>query len=81
MDYVYGLNKSGKSIVKLLKKNKIEYKYWDDDNKVRKKLQKNTIKKLFAPPIKKNLLLFENIYVSPGITIRTKKFTSRHKIL
>lgn len=78
MDYVYGLNKSGQSIVKLLKKNKIEYKYWDDDNKVRKKLQKNTIKELFVPPIKKNLLLFDNIYVSPGITIRTKKFTSKH---
>ena len=78
MDYVYGLNKSGQSIVKLLKKNKVKYRYWDDDYNVRKKINKNSNKELFIPPSKENLSLFDNIYVSPGITIRTNKFRNKY---
>ena len=34
-DYVYGLNKSGESIVKLLKKQKKIFDCWDDNKKIR----------------------------------------------
>ena len=33
---------------------------------------------MFIPPSKENLSLFDNIYVSPGITIRTNKFRNKY---
>ncbi len=77
MDYIYGLSKSGLSIVNLLIKNKKEFKLWDDNQFVRKKIKNNFNNQIFLRPQLKNLKLFENIYVTPGITIRTKKFNNK----
>ena len=35
LDYVYGLNKSGLSVIKLLHKQKKNFDCWDDDKKIR----------------------------------------------
>jgi len=74
LDYVYGLNKSGISVVKLLKKQKKIFSCWDDNKKtrdfLRKKISKINIKKIN----KKNFNNFRNIYLSPGISIDNKKF-------
>ena len=39
MYFVYGLQKSGISITKLLEKKNVEHKIWDDSKKVRSKLK------------------------------------------
>ena len=41
-DYVFGLNKSGISVTKLLKKNKKNFYCWDDDKKIRSLIQKES---------------------------------------
>ena len=40
-DYVYGLNKSGISILKLLRKQKKLFDCWDDNKKKRDSIKKN----------------------------------------
>ena len=41
MKYIYGLNKSGNSIINYLEKNNESYCCWDDNIKIRIKLKKN----------------------------------------
>lgn len=79
MDFVYGLNKTGISLIKLLKKYKKDFRIWDDDKKLRNKLKKIYNDNIFFKPFKKNLDNFKNIYVSPGITIRQEKFQIKNK--
>ena len=74
MNFIYGLNKSGVSIIKLLEKKNTLFKIWDDNKKVRQKFEKFYNIKTFVKPLKGNLKIFENIYVTPGISIRQKKF-------
>ena len=40
-DYVYGLNKSGISVIKLLNKQKIFFECWDDSKNIRNLVYKN----------------------------------------
>ena len=79
MDYVYGLNKSGRSIVNFLKRNRKEFRVWDDNIKVRKDYNKILKKDIFLKPLKKNLQKCKNIFVSPGISIRKNKFNQIKK--
>jgi len=72
-DYVYGLNKSGFSILKLLRKQKKSYDCWDDNKKTR-----DSIKKIF--PIinfikinKVEAKKYNNIYLTPGLSILDKR--------
>ena len=75
MILVYGLKKSGISITKLFKKKKIDFKIWDDSSEVRKNLKKNHyIKNLFIDSVSKNLNNYDEIFVSPGISLSDKKF-------
>ena len=53
MYLIYGLQKSGISIIELFEKKKIEYKLWDDSLKVRKILGKKYSKNIFFNPKKK----------------------------
>ena len=74
MYLIYGLQKSGLSIIKLLNKKNKKYKIWDDNIKIRKNLKfffKNTI---FFNPNRNNLNEFKKIYVSPGISLRKDIF-------
>ena len=74
-DYVYGINKSGLSVIKLLKiQNKI-FDCWDDSKNTRNLLKKK-FKNLNLVSLKKtNLEKYDNIYITPGIPINNKKFS------
>ena len=81
MILVYGLKKSGISITKLFKKKKIDFRIWDDSSEVRKNLKKNhNTKKLFINSISQNLNNFDQIFVSPGISLRDKKFKDKSSL-
>ena len=75
MYLIYGLQKSGLAIKKLCEIKNYKFKIWDDNLKVRANLKKNSDKKLLFNPKNKNLNIFEKIFVSPGISLRQKKFS------
>ena len=78
-DYVYGISKSGLSVIKLLKKQDKNFECWDDSKKTRYLLKKK-FKNLNLIPINKiNLKNYNNIYVTPGISINDKKFSKAEK--
>ena len=78
-DYVYGISKSGLAIIKLLKKQDKNFECWDDNIKTRYLLKKK-FKNLNLIPINKiNLKNYNNIYVTPGISINDKKFSKVEK--
>ncbi len=74
MYLIYGLQKSGISILKLCEKNNIKYKIWDDNPLVRKNFKKKYKSDYFFNPKKNKFNEFDKIFVSPGISIRQKKF-------
>ena len=78
-DYVYGISKSGLAVIKLLKKQDKNFECWDDSKKTRYLLKKK-FKNLNLIPINKiNLKNYNNIYVTPGISINNKKFSKAEK--
>ena len=78
-DYVYGISKSGLAVIKLLKKQDKNFECWDDNKKTRYLLKKK-FKNLNLIPINKiNLKNYNNIYVTPGISINDKKFSKVEK--
>ena len=78
MYLVYGLQKSGISITKLLQKKNQVFQIWDDNISIRKKISNNFNKKFFFDPNFNDLKKFEKIYVSPGISIRKKIFSLKN---
>ena len=78
-DYVYGLSKSGVSIVKLLKKQKKIFYCWDDDDATRKLLNKKFSNLNFAKINKTSVKKCKNLYVTPGLSFSNKKFVGIHK--
>ena len=79
MYLIYGLQKSGNSIIKFCIQKKIKYKIWDDDPVVRKNFTNTYGNNYFFNPKNKKLNLFNKIFVSPGISIRQKKFQTYNK--
>ena len=73
MFLVYGLKKSGVSIIKLFQKKNQDFSIWDDSRLVRKIFNKQYGKKIFFEPKNKKLSSFDKIFISPGISIRQKK--------
>ncbi len=73
-DYVYGISKSGLAVIKLLKKQNKNFEYWDDSKKTRYLLKKKFRNLSLIPVNKTNLKNYNNIYVTPGISINDKKF-------
>ena len=78
-DYVYGLNKSGESIIKLLKKQKKMFDCWDDDKQKRNLLKKKYPKLNFIQINKNNFKKYNNLYLTPGISLFDKKFIGIQK--
>jgi UDP-N-acetylmuramoylalanine--D-glutamate ligase len=73
-DYVYGLNKSGFSVIKLLYNQKKNFDCWDDNKKIRH-LANKYIPKLNLKKInQKKINLYKNIYLTPGISLNDKRF-------
>ncbi len=79
MYLVYGLEKSGKSIIFLLHNQNKKFKVWDDNKLVRKSFKKKYGAEILIKPTKKNLNFFKKVFVSPGITIRQKIFQLKNK--
>tara|TARA_Y100000590_G_scaffold295882_1_gene333479 strand:+ start:1349 stop:2692 length:1344 start_codon:yes stop_codon:yes gene_type:complete len=82
MEYIYGLNKSGLSIINYLVKNNIPFIAWDDDKKKRintKSLFKNIV---FKKPKDLNSYDIKNSFITPGLSLREKKlnFLVKNKI-
>ncbi len=83
MYLVYGLQKSGLSIVKYLQKNNEDYKIWDDSQFIRYNLKKQFKNSLFYNPKIENINQFKKIFVSPGISLKHKnlKFVKKQSAL
>ena len=79
MFLIYGLQKSGKLIINFLEKKQQEFKVWDDNVTVRNNLQRAIGKKTIISPTNYNLNKFKKIFVSPGISLRQKKFQIKNK--
>ena len=73
-DYVYGLNKSGLSVIKLLFNQKKIFDCWDDNKKVRYLVNKNIPKLSFKKINQKNINLYNHVYLTPGISLNDKRF-------
>ena len=73
MKYIYGLNKSGQSIINYLNKINESYYCWDDDQKIRKKLIKSNNNINLIEPEKLNIKIVKESFVSPGISLKNKK--------
>ena len=67
MYLIYGLQKSGLSIVRFCINNKLKFKIWDDNLHVRNDLEKKYNNDYFFNPNKNKLNDFDKIFVSPGI--------------
>ncbi len=80
MYLIYGLGKSGISIIKLFEKKKIEYKIWDDNLNIRNIFKKKYNKNILFNPKINDLNVFEKIFVSPGISLRNKQFKFLNKL-
>ena len=72
MKYIYGLSKSGKSIINYLNSINEKFFCWDDSILIRKSLKKNENYKLVEPRNLKLNLITET-FVSPGISFNHKK--------
>ena len=73
-DYVYGLNKSGLSVIKLLYNQKKIFDCWDDNKKIRNFANKHIAKLNLKKINQKTINLYQNIYLTPGISLNDKRF-------
>ena len=73
-DYVYGLNKSGLSVIKLLYNQKKNFDCWDDNKTIRQLANKNITKLNFKKINHKKIKQYKNIYLTPGISLNDKRF-------
>ena len=60
-EYIYGLNKSGLSVIKLLKHQNKTFECWDDSKKIRDSLNKNFSNLKFVQANNTNFLKYNNI--------------------
>ena len=80
-DYVYGLNKSGLSVINLLISQNKFFNCWDDNKKTRDLLQKNHPKLNFIKINKKESKKYNSIYLTPGLSISDKKLIGISKTI
>jgi len=73
MKYIYGISKSGKSIIDYLDQIDENYFCWDDNKKVRDKLKRLNNKIKLMEPKKLDYNLIDESYISPGISLKNKK--------
>ena len=82
MKYIYGLNKSGQSIIDYLDSINEDYYCWDDNEEIRAKLQNCNNKANLVNPINLDLQLINECFVTPGISFDNSKIKilKRNKI-
>ena len=74
MKYIYGLSKSGESIIKYLDKINEKYICWDDNQKIRNKLLKKNEKIILLKPTELNFNNIKEAFITPGISFKNKIF-------
>ena len=74
MIFIYGLGKSGVSVVKYYKNKNIKFHCWDDQFNTRKQVKQNIKNIKLVNPKKINLNDYENIILSPGIAYNDDNF-------
>ena len=79
-DYVYSLNKSGLSVIKLLYNQKKIFDCWDDNIKIRHLANKHISNLNLKKINQKNINLYKNIYLTPGISLNDKRFKKYLKL-
>ena len=78
-DYIYGLNKSGISVIELLNKQKKIFECWDDKKNIRDLVNKNYINLKLKKINKKKINHYNNIYLTPGISLNDIRFKNISK--
>ena len=73
MKYVYGLNKSGLSIVNYFTKYNIPFVVWDDNQNTIKRVLLKYKNLKFKKPNEVNLSKLQEAYVTPGLDLKSKK--------
>ena len=73
MKYIYGLNKSGLSLIKHLSKTSESFITWDDNEKKRQKISLTFKDIVFKHPEDLNLLKIKEAFITPGISLNDKK--------
>ena len=73
MKYIYGLSKSGESIVNYLNSINENFFCWDDNIKVRNRIKKVNKKVNLIEPEKLNFKLITESFITPGISLKNKK--------
>ena len=79
-DFVYGLSKSGKSVVKLLKKQKKIFDCWDDNKTTRSLLNKKIPNLKYVQINETSIRKYKNFYLTPGLSFLEKKFAVIKKL-
>ena len=74
MKYIYGLKKSGRSIINYLDSIDENYYCWDDNEEIRKKLRLLNKNINFEEPKNLNFSQFNEAFITPGICLKDKKF-------
>ena len=69
MKYIYGLNKSGQSIINYLDLIKENYYCWDSDKRIRNKLMKINRNINLIKPEDINLKLIDEVFITPGVSL------------
>ena len=72
MEYIYGLNKSGLSLVNYFINNNFPFAVWDDDQKKRKKIFSIYDKINFIRPQNLNFSSVKEAFITPGIDFNNK---------
>ncbi len=75
MKYIYGLNKSGKSIINYLNKINEDFFCWDDNIEIRSNLIKENKNIKFIEPENLDFTLVKESFISPGIPLEDKKLS------
>ena len=79
MKYIYGLNKSGLSLINYFDKKKEVFAVWDDDKEKRDSISSNNKKVIFKEPKNLDFLKIEEAYITPGINFNNKNLDLFHK--
>ena len=72
MKYIYGLNKSGLSVINYFNRNNLPFVVWDDDQKKRKNISSIYNKIIFKHPKDLDFSKLQEAYITPGVDLNDK---------
>ncbi len=78
MKYIYGLNKSGLSLINYLSKTNESFIVWDDNEKKRQEISLDYKDIIIKNPENLNLSKIKEAFITPGISLNDKKILRLH---